>query len=160
MNDEQLINGVQQNILRNHALEISREEAMQAIQAVVLTLAENLEAGEAKWFVGALPADISGSLGQVEAAESFTREGFFGAVAERTDEDTVRAAYYVRAVFAALQEVLTAEQMERLRAHLPEMFGPVFDSFSGATVQPPPAHERAQEVGEEAERSGGVKRDA
>jgi uncharacterized protein (DUF2267 family) len=147
---DDLIKEVQQDILRNHALDISREEAVRAVQAVMLTLAENLDSGETTWFVGLLPAEVRQPLGKVEAAESFTREGFFGAVAERTDADTVRAAYYVRAVFGALKEALSAEQMERLRNNLPEMFDPVFESFSGEMIEPMPPHERAQAVGDEA----------
>lgn len=149
---EQLIKEVQQDIFRNHALEISREEAVRAIQAVVLTMAENLDTGEAKWFTGILPAEVSQPLRQVEPAESFTREGFFGAVAERTNVDTVQAAYYVRAVFGGLKQALSAEQMERIRNNLPEMFDPVFESFSGETVAAPPPHERAQEIGEAVKR--------
>jgi uncharacterized protein (DUF2267 family) len=147
---DELIKEVQQNIFRNHALAISREEAVRALQAVLLTLAENLDSAEAQWFLGLLPAEIRQPLSNVESAESFTREGFFGEVAERTDADTVRAAYYVRAVFAALKGGLSAEQMERVRNNLPEMFDPVFESFSGETIEPMPPHERAQEVGDEA----------
>ena len=147
---DDVIKEVQQDILRNHALDISREEAVRAIQAVVLTVAENLDSGEITWLMGVLPDEIRQPLGNVEPAESFTREGFFGMVAERTDEDTVRAAYYVRAVFGALKEVLSAEQMERVRNNLPEMFDPVFESFSGETVERMRPHERAQAGGDEA----------
>jgi hypothetical protein len=62
----------------------------------------------------------------------------------------VRAAYYVRAVFAALKEGLSAVQMERLRNSLPEMFEPIFESFSGETVEPMPPNDRAQQIAETA----------
>jgi uncharacterized protein (DUF2267 family) len=75
---DELIKEVQQDIFRNHALDISREEAVRAIQAVLLTLAENLHPAEAQWFLGVLPAEISQPLGNVEPAESFPAKASLG----------------------------------------------------------------------------------
>jgi uncharacterized protein (DUF2267 family) len=104
---------------------LDREHAERAARAVLQTLAERLSAGEARQLAAQLPAPLAGWLHTTSAPEPFRYDEFLRRVATRVGTDPATAARYARAVFWALGQTLSQDEIADLAAELPDDFAPV-----------------------------------
>jgi uncharacterized protein (DUF2267 family) len=104
---------------------VAREGAIppaQAERAAVVTLetlAERISEGEARDVAEQLPAPLRPALDAVGEPEPFSAEEFFVRVQERERVPPLDAQRHVRAVFAALRETVTHDELADLASELP-----------------------------------------
>ncbi|QCS42565.1 DUF2267 domain-containing protein [Natrinema versiforme] len=109
-----------------HRLELpGMGEAVRVIRAVLLTLGERIQAGEASDLAGPLPMEIDRFLLEAESGQQFDFDEFVGRVAERAgledDEDgRPEAVYYAQAIVALLAEIVPGSEFEEVRANVPD----------------------------------------
>lgn len=107
-------------------------EAVRAIRAVLTTLGERLQAGEASNLAGPLPMEIDRYLHEASSGQRFGFDEFVSRVAERAalgddEEGRPTAVYYTQAILALLAEVVPGSEFEQVREGFPE--GEGFDQL-------------------------------
>ncbi|TDB81461.1 DUF2267 domain-containing protein [Micromonospora sp. KC721] len=101
------------------------EQAAAISRAVLRTVAERVQAGEADDLAAQLPDELSAYLDEstgptgVEQAGTFGPVEFLRRVADRAGVEPATAQVGVRAVFATLREAVTVGEFEDLMAQLP-----------------------------------------
>ena len=107
----------------------TKNEAVQAIRAVLETLGERLAGGEPKDLAAQLPTEFASYLQQplAGAGVPFTLDDFFMRVAEREGLDLAEATFHARVVLGLVAEVVTMGEIENIRAQLPTEFRQLFD---------------------------------
>lgn len=100
-------------------------EAVRAIRAVLTTLGERIQEGEASNLAGALPMEIDYYLLEAESGERFDFDEFVSRVAQRSelgdDEDgRPEAVYYTQAIFALLSDIVPGREFQEVREGFPE----------------------------------------
>ena len=109
--------------------EVSGGQAQSAALSTLAVLGERLEAGEARDLASQLPEDLAGPLVQATGTgEPFSARDFVERVADREEIAPNDADKRVRAVFATLQEAVTAGQLEDVLSQLPVEY---LELFSG-----------------------------
>lgn len=109
-----------------HRLELpGMGEAVRAIRAVLTTLGERIQEGEASNLAGPLPMEIDRYLLDAESGQQFDFDEFVSRVTERAgledDEDgRPEAVYCVQAIFALLADVIPGSEFEEVREGFPE----------------------------------------
>lgn len=98
------------------------ETAERATQAVLQTLAERIDAGEARDLAERLPPEIAPFVGKVGAADGFSLYEFVRRVAEREGVDLDTAELHSRAVFTALGRAVGRDEVDDLAAQLSDDF--------------------------------------
>ncbi|MDX1662560.1 MAG: DUF2267 domain-containing protein [Candidatus Promineifilaceae bacterium] len=134
MQHEEFLNEVQLHVLRNHAIRLSNAEAANATEAVLQTLAEQFSEADRATLAEKLPPELQDFWEDAGTAESLTLNGFFQRLAERMSIDVTVATYYARAVTDTLSELLSSDDLDDLRARLPERFAPLFDRGAGGEL--------------------------
>lgn len=126
----------------------SRGEALQATRAVLETLSERIQEGQAENLAAQLPEPLEPYLTEVEGAESFDFQEFIDRVAERdeninaeSDDDLADSAYHARVVVDVIQDAVTEGQLEDIKDGLPEDYGDLFE-LAEADVEPPDPEEQ------------------
>jgi uncharacterized protein (DUF2267 family) len=105
---------------------IDEERAAHAISATLTTLAERLTAGEARDLAAELPPEIAPWLAATNGGpEAFDLDEFLRRVAEREAVDTASAERDARAVFTALGQAVSADELAVVAAQLPKDFAPL-----------------------------------
>jgi uncharacterized protein (DUF2267 family) len=104
---------------------VGRERAERAIQATLQTLAERIDAGEARDLADQLPDELAPWLATITPAERFDVDGFVRRVAEREGVDSEAAERHAEAVFTALGRALDDKEFGDLVAELPKDFSPL-----------------------------------
>jgi uncharacterized protein (DUF2267 family) len=104
------------------------DEALNAIQATLETLAVRTTGEEATNLAAQLPEEIGKFLKAGGRAESFSIDEFFNRVSIKEDVDKPVSVYHVRAVMSVLKEAVSAGEMEDLRAQLPDEYAPLFEA--------------------------------
>jgi uncharacterized protein (DUF2267 family) len=100
--------------------EVSREDARSAALTSLEVLGERLEAGEAADLAAQLPDELSEPLGRSSGTGApFSASDFVARVAAREGIAANDADKRVRAVFATLQEAVTAGELEHVLSQLP-----------------------------------------
>ena len=99
-------------------------EAVRATRAVLTTLGERIQEGEASDLAGPLPMEIDRYLIEADSGQQFGYDEFVDRVAERAgleegDDGRAEAVYYVQAVVALLAELVTGGEFEEVRENLP-----------------------------------------
>ncbi|MFW6321513.1 MAG: DUF2267 domain-containing protein [Halohasta sp.] len=113
-----------------HRLELDElGPAVRATRAVLTTLGERIDPGEATDLASPLPMEVDRYL--IEAAEraggeKFTYDEFLGRVAERAAVDRSEANYYAGTIVGLVSEVVPAGNVEKIRNQLPEGFESLF----------------------------------
>jgi uncharacterized protein (DUF2267 family) len=110
------------------AADIGRDKAEQANQAVLATLAEHLDRGEARDLAAELPPEIGPYVATADAAESFDVDEFVRRVMAREGVDAETAERHTRAVFLALGRTVSDKELADVRAELSKDYAPLFPS--------------------------------
>lgn len=106
-----------------------REQAENAVQAVIETLAERLSHGEPANLAAQLPEPIKGYLlapGVSDQAQKYTVDEFIARVAEHTGVDANKAEMVIRAVFEALDLAVSPGEMHDVRVRFPPEYTRLF----------------------------------
>jgi uncharacterized protein (DUF2267 family) len=129
-----------------------RERAERAAHAVLQTLAERIDRGEARDLAAALPPELAGRLTKAApSAEGFGIDDFLGRVAQRADLDPADAQRWARAVFVAIERTVPRKEFADMEAQLPNEFAPLLGEQHGRYVRVPPVEEILAKVAERAQ---------
>jgi uncharacterized protein (DUF2267 family) len=101
---------------------VDREDAERASRAVLETLAERIDAGEARDLAELLPPELAPQLAKLGGAQSFDLLEFVRRVAKREDVDLDTAELHARAVFTAIGRAVGRKELDDLAAELPDDF--------------------------------------
>lgn len=109
-----------------HRLELSEQgEAVRASRAVLTSLGERLQEGEARDLAGPLPMEIDWYLEHANSGQHFDFDEFVTRVCEREgkdagyDDNRSDAAYHGRAIVALVAEMVSESEMNQVRDQLP-----------------------------------------
>jgi uncharacterized protein (DUF2267 family) len=105
------------------------DRARRAAEVVLEVLAIRISAGEVEDLEGELPADLlpalERGLAESRAAKLMTADEFIAEVAEREDISLEEAEQHVRAVFAALRDVVSSKEFHDMAAQLSSDYEPL-----------------------------------
>ncbi|MFW6075232.1 MAG: DUF2267 domain-containing protein [Chloroflexota bacterium] len=106
-------------------------DAERATRALLETLAERLDGGEAKDLAAQLPREIGLHLTRDEKraweSERLSLDEFYQRVSERESVDLPVAIFHARAVMSVVEEAVSAGEMSDVRQQLGEEFAPLFE---------------------------------
>jgi uncharacterized protein (DUF2267 family) len=112
--------------VQNRADLASRGEALRATRAVLTTLGERLQAGEASDLAGPLPMEIDVFLHQAESGQIFDYDEFLQRVSERANADVPDASFYAQVVIDVVEETTPASELEDVTDQLPADYDDLF----------------------------------
>ena len=119
-----------------HRLEMSTQgEAVRATRAVLTTLGERLQKGEATDLAGPLPMEIDYYLDSADHGQRFDYDEFVDRVTERANADRSDAVYYAKVVVGLVSELVPAGEIEQVRAQLPIEFDDLFQFVDAEEVE-------------------------
>jgi uncharacterized protein (DUF2267 family) len=107
---------------------IPRADANRAAHATLATLAERLSAGQARDVGEQLPDELRPLMVTDGKAQGFHLDEFVHRVAEREGVPEPTAERHARAVFAALGEAVSPEELDDLASELPKDFQPLLQA--------------------------------
>ena len=112
-----------------HRLELDEMgPTVRVIRAVLTTLGERVDPGEATDLASPLPMEVDRYL--IEAAEQggekFSFNEFLSRVSERADLSRSTANYYSQTVLGLVADVVPPGNIKKIRNQLPEEFEPIF----------------------------------
>lgn len=112
-----------------HRLELDElGPTVRVIRAVLTTLGERVDPGEATDLASPLPMEIDRYL--IEAAEQggekFSFDEFLNRVSERADLNRSTANYYSQTVVGLVGDIVPPGNIEKIRNQLPDEFEPIF----------------------------------
>ena len=112
-----------------HRLELDElGPTVRVIRAVLTTLGERVDPGEATDLASPLPMEIDRYL--IEAAEQggekFSFDEFLSRVSERADLSRSTANYYSQTIVGLVSEIVPPGNIEKIRNQLPDEFDPIF----------------------------------
>src|SRR5438874_12863904 len=119
--------------VQNRAKLASKGEAVAAIRATLETLAERLAGGAAEKLAAQLPQEIGEYLRAPIGAgmgDSFSLDEFFQRAANRERVDKPDTVYHARVVMEVLAEAVSAGEVQKVLAQLPNDYIPLFESGS------------------------------
>jgi uncharacterized protein (DUF2267 family) len=105
---------------------IGRDKAERTIQAVLGTLADHLDGGEARTLAAELPPEIAAWVATSGPAEGFDLDEFVRRVMELEDVDAETAERHIRAVFLALGRTVSDKELSDIRGQLSKDYLPLF----------------------------------
>lgn len=105
----------------------SRGQTLHTTHAVLETLGERLQEGEAEDLAGPLPVEIDRYLTDADSGQQFDWDEFVERVAERENADVADATFHAQAVMALVSEVVPGGEMDDVRANLPPEFDDLFE---------------------------------
>lgn len=105
----------------------STGEAVRATRAVLTTLGERLEEGEASDLAAPLPMEIDRFLLEADSGQRFDFDEFVDRVAERGGEGESEALYQAQAVVDVVSDPVPEGEMEEVKAQLPPEYGTLFE---------------------------------
>ena len=111
------------------------DEAVRATRAVLETLGERLQAGQATNLAGSLPMEIDYYLETADHGQRFDHDEFVDRVADRADLDRSDANYYGQVVVGLVSELVSRAEIEEVRAHLPNDFDDLFALIDAEEVE-------------------------
>jgi uncharacterized protein (DUF2267 family) len=98
------------------------DQAQHATRATLETLADRIDAGEARHLAAALPDTIAPYVATATPAQRFGVDEFLRRVAEREGVDLETARRHAQAVFTVLQRAVSPQEFADLSAELPKDF--------------------------------------
>ena len=122
----------------------SRQEAEDAIRAVLTTLAQRLAGGAANNLAAQLPPGVARYLRATETqGRRVGPDRFIGAVGEREGAQEADAAFRTRAVFDVLEDA-TEGTLDKVRAQLPEELDAIFSVGTEGAMDLPEDYPRGR----------------
>ncbi|MCU4925759.1 DUF2267 domain-containing protein [Halobacteria archaeon AArc-dxtr1] len=129
MNYKEFIGQVQ------HRLEFAQfGQAVRATRAVLTTLGERLQEGEATDLASPLPMEIDRYLIEAEHGQRFDYQEFLDRVADRANVDRPDANYHAQQIVAIVADVVPPGNIEKADNQLPEDFDPLFGLIDEQTT--------------------------
>ncbi|MCG1003400.1 MULTISPECIES: DUF2267 domain-containing protein [Halobacterium] len=113
--------------VQNRAELASRGEAIRVTRAVLTTLGERLQPGEASDLAGPLPMEIDIFLHDADSGQIFDYDDFVQRVAERANADYADAAFYAQVVMDVVDEAVPESELQDVTAQLPEDYDDLFE---------------------------------
>ncbi|THE66506.1 DUF2267 domain-containing protein [Salinadaptatus halalkaliphilus] len=111
-----------------HRLEYAEfGQAVRATRAVLTTLGERLQEGEATDIASPLPMEIDRYLTEAEHGQRFDYQEFLDRVAEREGVDRSDANYHSQQLLAVVADVVPPGNIEKVDGQLPEDFDGLFE---------------------------------
>jgi len=111
-----------------HRLELaSTGEAVRATRAVLTTIGERIQAGEAADLASSLPMEIDRFVTEADSGQRFSMDEFVDRVAERAAVDRPDAFYYAQTVMAVTAETVPESELLQVKGQLPEEFDRLFE---------------------------------
>ncbi|MFP9193601.1 DUF2267 domain-containing protein [Natrialbaceae archaeon A-CW1-1] len=114
-------------------------QAVRACRAVLTTLGERLQEGEATDLASPLPMEIDHYLVAADHGQRFDYQEFLERVSKREGVDRSDANYHTQEVLALVASVVPAGNLEKVRAQLPDDYEQLFElvetADSGRTSQ-------------------------
>ncbi len=111
-----------------HRLELGTQgEAVRATRAVLSTLGERIQAGEASDLAAPLPMEIDYYVTSVDHGQRFDFDEFVNRVSERGGVDEADAAFYSQAIIALLADIVPGGELQDIADGLPADFDDLFD---------------------------------
>ena len=101
--------------------------AVRATRAVLTTLGERLQEGEATDLASPLPMEIDRYLTEADHGQRFDYQEFLDRVAAREGVDRADANYHAQQIVAIVAEIVPPGNIEKVDGGLPEDFDPLFD---------------------------------
>ncbi|WP_049904545.1 DUF2267 domain-containing protein [Natrialba asiatica] len=119
-----------------HELEFARAgQAVRATRAVLTTLGERLQGGEATDLASPLPMEIDRYLIAADHGQRFDYQEFLDRVAEREGVDRSDANYHAQQLVAIVASVVPPGNIEKVRNGLPEDFDPLFELIDESALE-------------------------
>ncbi|RQG98059.1 DUF2267 domain-containing protein [Natrarchaeobius chitinivorans] len=120
-----------------HRLEYAQfGHAVRATRAVLTTLGERLQEGEATDLASPLPMEIDRYLVAAEHGQRFDYEEFLDRVAEREGVDRADANYHAQQLLAVVAEVVPPGNVEKVEGQLPEDYEGLFELIDDREAEP------------------------
>ena len=110
-----------------------KEEALRAIQATLMTLAERLFDGEAEHLAAQLPHELQQYMEQPEDRKNFGVDEFVQRVGQREGTDPAQAEEHARAVIGVLCRAVSRGEIEDVLSQLPKEYLRLFGEESQTT---------------------------
>jgi uncharacterized protein (DUF2267 family) len=107
------------------ALGIDREQAERAVRATLETLADRIDAGEARDLAARLSPPLAAAMYTTTPAEAFDAQEFLRRVAEREGVDVPTAQRHVPIVIEALERTVGEDEYRDMVAELPNDYAPL-----------------------------------
>jgi uncharacterized protein (DUF2267 family) len=108
---------------------------VRATRAVLETLAERLQAGEAKDLASPLPMEVDYYLLSADSGQRFDYDEFVERVTDRANVEESDAAYYGQVVVGFVSELVPAGELEQVRAQLPDDYDDLFEMVDAEEVE-------------------------
>ena len=116
-----------------HRLEYAQfGQAVRATRAVLTTLGERLQEGEATDLASPLPMEIDRYLTEADHGQRFDYQEFLDRVAEREGVDRSKANYHAQQLLAVVAADVPPGNLEKVRDQLPEDFDGLFELVDAA----------------------------
>lgn len=109
----------------------SRGEAIRATRAVLTTLGERLQPGEAADLAAPLPMEIDYYLLSADHGQRFDFDEFVDRVADRAVVDEGEAAFYAQAIVDLLADTVPGGEIDDLKSQLPDDYEALFEIAEG-----------------------------
>lgn len=109
--------------------------AVRATRAVLQSLAERLQAGEAEDLASPLPMEVDFYLTSADHGQRFDYDEFLDKVADRANVERADAAYYGQVVVGLVSELVPAGEIEQVRAQLPDDYDALFEFVDAEEVE-------------------------
>lgn len=111
-----------------HRLELGTEgEAVRATRAVLTTLGERIQEGEATVLAAPLPMEVDYYLESVDHGQGFDWDEFVSRVADRAEVEEGDATFYAQTVVALVTEVVSDGEVDDPQAALPDEYADLFE---------------------------------
>lgn len=105
----------------------SRGRAIRVTRAVLTTLGERLQPGEASDLAGPLPIEIDRFVLNADSGQIFDYQEFVSRVAERANAEYADANFYAQAVIDVVSETVNEDELADVRDQLPEDYEELFE---------------------------------
>ncbi len=124
----------------------SHGDAHKATRAVLSTLGERLQHGEATDLAAPLPDEIGRYLADIPEThgDQFSYDTFIARIADRGDIDEPDAAYHAQELMNILHEAVPPGELDDVRANLPDDYADLF-ALIGAETRPAEQQDRPDE---------------
>jgi len=105
----------------------SRPQGIRAVRAVLTSLSQRIQEGEASDLAASLPMEIDFYVRNAESGQRFSYEYFIDSVSEIEGVDRSDASYHAKIVVKILGEAIPQREMDDLKSNLPEEFDELFE---------------------------------